>query len=423
MNETLKAVRFAGQKRFSPAERARLRSIAPAALPLVTVLLAALLQVGVITHWGATPLLSAYTAFAALNVGCTMSVVVSAWRLHGQLRLRLTRTLNTAILMHGLLALTVLIIRLPFSRPAMLLALGVSLAGGTLIVFLRECSAGPRVGMIQDGIEPIPLVGAEILTSPEEDLRRYNVILTPMKPLSAEWSASLSRAMLSGAQLRHAAEYLEEARGQTSVRHFHIDHLSDRAGQYEWVKRAADLALTVFFLPVTLPLMLVTAGLVLLFMGRPVLFVQDRVGIGGRRFRMFKFRTMARGSPEHGAATVCGDQRVTSLGRVLRRYRLDELPQFLNIARGDMSLIGPRPEWVVLHEEYASHEPAYVYRNLVRPGLTGWAQVRSGYAGDLAETRVKLSYDLYYVKNLSLGLDLQIALRTLWALISGYGAR
>lgn len=392
-------------------------------VPLLLIALAVAVQIGV-AIWSGDSLPSDHTVNAVLNVTCTAVVVTSAWRSHGQLRMRLSRSLNTAFLLHGCLCLVVLVTRLPFSRTSMLLTLGLSLAGGALIVFLRERTAGPRVGVILNGAKAPPLAGAEMIASPTQDLRRYNVILTPMNmPLSAEWSAALSRAMLSGTQLRHVAEYLEEARGQTSIKHFHIDHLSDQAGHYAWIKRVSDLAATLLLLPVTLPLMLITALLVLVMMGRPVLFVQERIGLGGRRFRMFKFRTMASSASGEARAAKAGDLRVTPLGHILRRYRLDELPQFLNIALGDMSLIGPRPEWTLLHDEYVRQEPAYVYRNLVRPGITGWAQIRSGYSSNIAEARIKLSFNLYYVKNISLALDLQIAVRTLWALVTGYGAR
>jgi lipopolysaccharide/colanic/teichoic acid biosynthesis glycosyltransferase len=114
---------------------------------------------------------------------------------------------------------------------------------------------------------------------------------------------------------------------------------------------------------------------------------------------------------------------VTPLGRILRRFRIDELPQLANVLRGEMSVIGPRPEWEPLAEAFERQEPKYAVRRLVRPGITGWAQVRAGPAADLAETRVKLAYDLFYLKNMSFALDLQILWRTGWTLLVGGGAR
>ena len=154
----------------------------------------------------------------------------------------------------------------------------------------------------------------------------------------------------------------------------------------------------------------------------PVFIAQDRIGEYGKRIKCYKFRTM-RGAPREGAYAGEEANRVTPLGRFLRRYRLDELPQFWNILKGDMNLIGPRPEQKVLAEAYAREIPLYPLRHAVRPGLTGWAQVEQGYAEGKEETLVKLAYDLYYIKHLSFWLDLRILFKTLWVLLTGFGAK
>jgi lipopolysaccharide/colanic/teichoic acid biosynthesis glycosyltransferase len=139
---------------------------------------------------------------------------------------------------------------------------------------------------------------------------------------------------------------------------------------------------------------------------------------------MLKLRTMRAAAPSDAViATTRQDPRITPFGRWLRRFRIDELPQLWNVLVGDMSLIGPRPEQPALAERYARDVPAFAYRQLVRPGITGWAQVRAGYAADLEETKIKLAYDLFYLKNFTLGLDLRILIRTVWTLISGAGVR
>jgi lipopolysaccharide/colanic/teichoic acid biosynthesis glycosyltransferase len=153
-----------------------------------------------------------------------------------------------------------------------------------------------------------------------------------------------------------------------------------------------------------------------------VLFTQERVGLWGRAFRVYKFRTM-RVAPQEGAYAGEEEGRITPLGRFLRRYRLDELPQLLNVLKGEMGLVGPRPEQRVLAEAYAREIPLYALRHTVRPGLTGWAQVHQGYAEGKEETLVKLSYDLYYIKHLSFFLDLRILLRTLWVVLTGFRAK
>jgi lipopolysaccharide/colanic/teichoic acid biosynthesis glycosyltransferase len=124
-----------------------------------------------------------------------------------------------------------------------------------------------------------------------------------------------------------------------------------------------------------------------------------------------------------GVATIRNDTRITPLGKWLRRFRIDELPQLWNVLKGDMSIVGPRPEQRSLSDDYTRAIPAFAYRSMVRPGITGWAQVRAGYAADLAETRIKLGYDLFYLKYFSFSLDVQILLRTIWILLSGRGVR
>jgi lipopolysaccharide/colanic/teichoic acid biosynthesis glycosyltransferase len=192
--------------------------------------------------------------------------------------------------------------------------------------------------------------------------------------------------------------------------------------QYLVIRRAIELALTILTLPLLLPILAVVAIVVRATSTGPVLFVQPRVGRRGRVFRMVKFRTMY-----HGAAgpsfTTTSDPRVTSVGHFLRRSRLDELPQLFNILRGDMSWVGPRPEAFELDQKYVREIPHFALRGIVRPGVTGWAQINQGYAHEGDAMRLKLEYDLYYLKHCSLWLDVVIVLRTFAVVVAGTGAR
>jgi lipopolysaccharide/colanic/teichoic acid biosynthesis glycosyltransferase len=189
----------------------------------------------------------------------------------------------------------------------------------------------------------------------------------------------------------------------------------DGAKAYLATKRTADLTVVLIALPVVLIVLAIAAALVLTSMGRPVFFKQERVGYRGRRFWLYKLRTMrpTRAGEVLPPTTIENDPRITRVGRFLRRTHLDELPQLWNILRGDMSLIGPRPEQVNLVEEYRKALPHYDMRHLVRPGLSGWAQVHAGYAADLEDTRLKLEHDLYYVSRLGPGIDLRTAMLTI----------
>jgi lipopolysaccharide/colanic/teichoic acid biosynthesis glycosyltransferase len=189
-------------------------------------------------------------------------------------------------------------------------------------------------------------------------------------------------------------------------------------------QRATDVALGVLLSVLTLPLVAVLALLVRLETRGAPLFTQERIGQGGRPFRIWKLRSMVQDAEADGAAmTEAGDERITRVGRLLRRWRLDELPQLWNVVRGEMSLVGPRPERAEFLEPFEAEIPLLRERLRVPPGVTGWAQVRHGYAATAEETREKLGYDLYYLRNRSLALDLEVALRTAWVLLSGRGVR
>jgi lipopolysaccharide/colanic/teichoic acid biosynthesis glycosyltransferase len=170
------------------------------------------------------------------------------------------------------------------------------------------------------------------------------------------------------------------------------------------------------------PVFAVIAAIVKLDSPGPVLFVQDRIGLRGRRFRLLKFRTMRPTSEPRSEWVRDNGHRVTKVGRWLRKYRLDELPQLINVLRGDLNLVGPRPHPISNFELFAREIPFYSLRSAVRPGLTGWAQVRQGYANGLDEETEKMRYDLYYIKHMSAWLDIRILCRTLPMLLSGSGS-
>jgi exopolysaccharide biosynthesis polyprenyl glycosylphosphotransferase len=190
-------------------------------------------------------------------------------------------------------------------------------------------------------------------------------------------------------------------------------------------KRAFDLVILTVALPVLALLVPLMALLVRLSSAGPVLFRQIRVGEHGEPFQMIKFRTMVDGAEAPGRAVWAGegDPRITPIGRLMRRMRLDELPQLWNVLCGDMSIVGPRPERPEFLELLEDEVPFWSRRHLVKPGLTGWAQVRHPYTADVAGAAEKLSYDLYYLKHRSLRLDLAIVAMTALTVAGGFGSR
>ena len=191
------------------------------------------------------------------------------------------------------------------------------------------------------------------------------------------------------------------------------------------IKRTFDIVASLVLVFTMLPLMIIVASLLALESGAPIIYRQERVGLGGRTFQLLKFRSMRPDAEADGKPmwAKVGDPRITRLGALLRRTRIDELPQLLNVLRGEMSLVGPRPERPVFVEMLTQKIPFYAVRHSVKPGLTGWAQVRYSYGASVEQSMKKLEYDLYYVKNHSLFLDLHILLATVRVVMSGEGAR
>ena len=156
----------------------------------------------------------------------------------------------------------------------------------------------------------------------------------------------------------------------------------------------------------------------------PIFFRQTRVGMGGRNFTVYKFRTMRTDAEAAGAKWASKDDpRATKIGRFMRKIRLDEVPQLWNVLRGDMGFVGPRPERPEFVPWLSENIPYFDLRHMIRPGLTGWAQVRYGYGSTLEETREKLEYDLYYIKHMTLGLDLLIMFETIKTILRRRGAQ
>ena len=197
---------------------------------------------------------------------------------------------------------------------------------------------------------------------------------------------------------------------------------------YIAVKHFTDFLLAIAMLPFALPVMAACAAAIRIADGAPVLFRQKRIGRGGREFTVVKFRTMTAvgeldQDDRQAAMTGDKDVRITRVGAFLRRARLDELPQLWNILKGEMSFIGPRPEAHVLSGWYTSEIPFYRYRHVVRPGISGWAQVNQGHVAEVDEVHEKLQYDFFYIKYFSPWLDVLIFFKTVRTMLSGFGAR
>jgi exopolysaccharide biosynthesis polyprenyl glycosylphosphotransferase len=263
---------------------------------------------------------------------------------------------------------------------------------------------------------------------PADPPSRGVTLAVDLRPVMSDRMAQyVSSWNLAGFPMRALSSVYEEHTGRLPLVHiaegWELSTPVER-NAYAGFKRVID-AVLVF---VTLPVWLIVGGIfwvmVRLDSPGPAIYKQVRVGRNGTTFTLYKFRSMVvdaeRGGPRFAAK---GDDRLTRVGRWLRRIRMDEIPQLWNVLKGDLSLVGPRPERPMFTERFGRTIPFYGYRHLIRPGLTGWAQVNYGYADGDADTIDKLTYDLYYIKHMSPWLDLDVLGKSIWTVLSGFGAR
>lgn len=260
--------------------------------------------------------------------------------------------------------------------------------------------------------------------------RRIDSIILSLKERRGNMPVSeLLHLKFGGVEVEDAHSFIEKVTGR-----IHLEHLSPswlilsdgfRKSQFLYaVKRTFDIVIALIALVLTLPLMVVVAIAIWLESGGPVLFRQERTGFNGRSFRIMKFRSMCHEAEEGGPVWAASDDnRITRVGRFIRKYRLDELPQILNVLRGEMSLVGPRPERPHFCELLEEKITFFALRHTVRPGITGWAQVKYQYGASVEESKTKLEYDFFYIKHMSIVLDLAILFETAKVMIYGRGAK
>lgn len=240
----------------------------------------------------------------------------------------------------------------------------------------------------------------------------------------------LLKAKLAGIQITDAISFIEREFNKVSLPLLQISWLllSDATKPSKsryLLKRGFDISICLVLLFFFWPFMLATAIAVALESGRPVLYSQERVGLHGKTFRIFKFRSMRTDAEKDGKAkwATANDSRVTRVGKFIRNTRLDELPQIYNVIVGDMSFVGPRPERPQFVEELCDQIPFYDKRHVVKPGLMGWAQINYPYGASVEDAKNKLEYDLYYTKNYSWFMDLLIIVQTVEIVLLGKGVR
>ena len=370
----------------------------------------------------------------------------------------LIHVLPTLLIVSLLIGLILLIFRLPYS----VYYLAVTFVIGTVFLFISQIiqhrghktvMAYIPVGRCQNlpitkDIEWLPLALATtpvVLSMPphatvyqtitdkkrviryDEHLNVDAIVADLSSPqLDKNWQRFLAQQTLNGVPVYNHLQVHESLTGRSPIQHLYENDLGSLLPSqlYLTLKQWLDGAMIILTAPIVMPIVLLTIIAIRLESSGNAIFTQERVGQGGKIFRIYKLRSMAKNAEASGARLAqTNDARVTKVGRFIRKTRIDELPQFINVLKGEMSLIGPRPEQKSFVDEFEQKIPFYGYRHIVKPGISGWAQVTQGYASDEDETKVKLEHDFYYIKNFSFTLDMLIVIKTIQTMITGFGAK
>jgi exopolysaccharide biosynthesis polyprenyl glycosylphosphotransferase len=320
------------------------------------------------------------------------------------------------------------------------LVIGAGRAGSTLVSMVKRIKPEPfeLVGYIDDdalkqgkSIEDLPVIGTtETLLACIDKEKITDIVFAISGEMKPDLFRSVLLAQEEGTDLISMPTIYEDVFGRVPIFLLQSDWIlrsfidqAQTSGIYEAIKRVLDILsglIGLVFLVVLYPIIALT---ILIDDGFPIFYSQMRVGKNGRPYKIYKFRTMRKDAESDGVArmTTTGDNRITRLGKILRRSHIDELPQVINILKGENSLIGPRAEQIELVNQFQEQIPFYRARLFVKPGITGWAQVNQRYASTVEDTAVKLEYDLYYIKHRNLLLDMNIAIRTIGAVLGFRG--
>lgn len=333
------------------------------------------------------------------------------------------------IVFYGLIIISTLLLRIEVSRVLLLSSGFAALVWFHIEYMLTRAYLRPKLAVIPGGFadEVLALANCDARPLHNLDLRnvRYDGVVADFETLGPDQERFLTACALENVPVYNAKTVFESLTGRVKINRMSENNIGSLlpSSAYEFVKSVTDWLIVVATLPITVPLGLITALLIRLESPGPVIYTQTRIGRGNKPFTIYKFRSMRFDRSDGERFAGEDDPRITRVGRVIRKLRIDELPQFINVLKGEMSLIGPRPEQPSFVESFDRKIPFYSYRHVVKPGITGWAQVRHGYAANSDQTQVKIEHDFYYIKNCSITLDFLIVFLTFKTMVSGFGAR
>lgn len=327
-----------------------------------------------------------------------------------------------------------IVTRLPYSRALLFASFIGTIAWLIMVHALTRRQRKMEIGIVPGGEHDALLTVGEVrwtvLNDAEQDLTGFHALAADLRvDIPAEWDRALADCALAGIPVYHTKHLAESLTGMVQLEHLSENSFGTLApvSAFMTFKHVLDWILAATIGLILAPLLVLLAIAIRLDSPGTAIFRQARIGYRGKPFTVYKFRTMVSAkagmSALDAAKTQTEDKRITRIGAFLRRSRIDELPQIANILKGEMSWIGPRPEAQVLSKWYEGEIPFYRYRHIVRPGLTGWAQVNQGHVAEVEDVRTKLNYDFYYIKNYSPWIDLLIVAKTIQTILNGFGAK
>tara|TARA_A100000171_G_scaffold10681_1_gene8539 strand:- start:4410 stop:5633 length:1224 start_codon:yes stop_codon:yes gene_type:complete len=326
--------------------------------------------------------------------------------------------------------MVILAFRLGYSRSTLFIGFAL-LLGVQFINFLINRRYRSLKFALLPGVQITNKNGAENirfreLTTTELSDTRYDALIVDTEiKIEDDWLRYVAHHSASGTTIISSKTLNEAINGKVDLNMLSIHDMDSLqpSAVYVIAKRLIDIAAVALLSPIVLPISLIVATIIRFESKGSVLFIQERVGQKNIPFHMYKFRSMIPEDDDTPRFADMDEHRITRFGSFIRKFRLDELPQFLNVIKGDMSLIGPRPEQAGFVEQFEQEVPFYSYRHIVKPGITGWAQVSQGYAVCTESTKEKVEHDFFYIKNLSLWVDILIVLKTVKTVLTGFGAR
>jgi lipopolysaccharide/colanic/teichoic acid biosynthesis glycosyltransferase len=366
-----------------------------------------------------------------------VALIVGFWLQHSFTSLPGTRESSGILpgytMGYGLCLTAILLLRIDYSRALLIIGYVLAVVWFYIAYLLTQRRTSLRVGVVEGGRTDLFAGLTHVAARPlriDDPIDDLDAVAADFRyDHSPAWEARMADLVLSGMPVYHTKDLYESLSGKADLEHLSENNFGSLAplAPFQIAKGIVDRLIALPALLAASPVMLLAAIAIRLDSSGPILFRQTRIGFRGRPFTALKFRTM-RTSGKAGKGrgefiTQENDPRVTRIGRFLRRSRIDELPQIINVLKGEMSWIGPRPEALALSEWYEAEIPFYRYRHIVVPGITGWAQVSQGHVAELDDVRLKLQYDFFYIRNFSIWMDLLIIAKTVRTVLSGFGAR